>query len=70
MDISGSGNIPSIYWLASVVFNYVTCRTFLIGYCHGCGSEMIRARQHAAYKEETLASRLAASEPWTSRDVT
>ena len=27
---------------------------FRFDYCHGCGSEMIRARQHAAYREQTL----------------
>ena len=40
-------------------------------YCHGCGSEMIRVRVNMVRAEnETLASRLTAPEPWTSRDVT
>ena len=43
---------------------------FVLDLCHGCGSGMIRARQRAACREHTLASRLNAPKPWTSRDVT
>jgi len=37
---------------------------FVLDLCHGCGSGMIRARQRAACREQTLASRL------TARDIT
>ena len=51
--VRGAVLAPRPWSLAALKANTALTRTTD---CHGCGSEMIRARQHAAYKEQTLAS--------------